>query len=357
MMRKHLKGIKSYVHPKNGQTYSYHRATGTRIHAAPMTVEYFEEIKAAEARTKVAPSPIPGSLKMIIASYLGSHEFLNLQPATKQEYRRMLNELSIIDDMAMRDFRPPDIIWIRDSKLKKRGHTVANKTLATLSILFSYAIERGYADQNPVRNVKKIKRPKNMPRKNRAWTMDEFDVVFTNAQVSLRLPLLIARWTGLRQGDVLRLKNSDYDGEAIRCITKKRDEPVAIPVSPNLASHLDNLKAIGSPTICNNSRGKTWTPDGFKTSLFKLIRNLEKDGVVAKGLTFHGLRHTMATQVSELGFDNKTIADMLGQKSEVMAAHYSRSANLLNKLKPVIDLMSEADHARTKVSNKTEKTV
>lgn len=356
-MRKHLKGIKSYANRKTGKIFSYHRATGLRIYAAPMTVEYIAEIKAAEAQTKVAPSPIPGSLKMVIASYLGSHEFLNLQPATKQEYRRMLDELSIIDAIAIRDLRPPDIIRIRDSKLKNKGHTVANKTLATLSILFSYAIERGYAEQNPVRNVKKIKRPKNMPRKNRVWTMEEFDVVFSKAHATLKLPLLIARWTGLRQGDVLKLKNSDYDGEAIRCVTMKRDEPVAIPVSQNLATYLDNLKAIDSPTICNNSRGKTWTTDGFKTSLFKFIRNLEKDGLVAKGLTFHGLRHTLATQLSEYGFDNKTIADMLGQKSEAMAAHYSRFANLLKKLKPVIDVMSKADHARTILSNKTEKIV
>jgi len=61
-----------------------------------------------------------------------------------------------------------------------------------------------------------------------------------------------------------------------------------------------------------------------------LIRSLEKEGAIAKGLTFHGLRHTVATELRELGFDTRTIADMLGQKTESMAVHYkpgSRSSS------------------------------
>jgi len=71
---------------------------------------------------------------------------------------------------------------------------------------------------------------------------------------------------------------------------------------------------------------------------------------VAKGLTFHGLRHTVATELRELRFDNRTIADMLGQKSEATAAHYSRDADLQDKLKPAVEQMEIADETRTKVS-------
>ena len=105
---------------------------------------------------------------------------------------------------------------------------------------------------------------------------------------------------------------------------------------------------------CNNSRGKPWTTDGFKTSLFKFIRRLEAEGLVARGLTFHGLRHTVATEVRELGFDPRTIADMLGQKSESMAIHYSRDADLNHKLKPVVEKMEKAEEMRTKVSRNSQ---
>lgn len=267
-MRKHLKGVKSYVNPKNGKTYTYHRATGKRILAEPMTVEYVAEVRAAEARANPSLTGLPSTLKMVIASYLESHEFRDLKPATRQEYQRIANELSPIGDVVMRELTPANIVKIRDAKLKQRNLTVANKTLALLSVLFSFAVERDYANDNPVRHVKKIKRPNNTSRKNRPWKMEEIEAVVSRAHVSIKLALLISRWTGLRQGDVLALRKADYDGKVIRCQTAKRDVPVVVPVSETLATYLAGIEATDSPTICNNSRGETWTRDGFKTSLF-----------------------------------------------------------------------------------------
>jgi integrase len=117
-----------------------------------------------------------------------------------------------------------------------------------------------------------------------------------------------------------------------------------------------NQRGAEGCTICANSRGATWTTDGFKTSLFTLIRALEKEGAVARGLTFHGLRHTVATELRELGFDTRTIADMLGQKSESVALHYSQGADLQDKLKPAVESMENAEKTRTGLSRKSEKT-
>lgn len=104
-------------------------------------------------------------------------------------------------------------------------------------------------------------------------------------------------------------------------------------------------------------RGQSRTSDGFKTSLFKFIRLLESQGVIAPGLTFHGLRHTVATELRELGYDTRLIADMLGQSSESMAAHYSRDADLHEKLKPAVEKMELAEETRTKLSKKSGKVV
>ncbi|WP_297323592.1 tyrosine-type recombinase/integrase [uncultured Bartonella sp.] len=43
-----------------------------------------------------------------------------------------------------------------------------------------------------------------------------------------------------------------------------------------------------------------------------------------KGLTLKGLRHTVATILAEMGMDERTIADVLGQKTIEMARHYSQ---------------------------------
>jgi integrase len=64
---------------------------------------------------------------------------------------------------------------------------------------------------------------------------------------------------------------------------------------------------------------------------------------VARGLTFHGLRHTVATELQELGLGTRTIADMLGQKSEAMALHCSQGADLHEKLKPAVESMENPE--------------
>jgi len=129
-----------------------------------------------------------------------------------------------------------------------------------------------------------------------------------------------------------------------------------LPVAAPLKAAIEQRPEIKAETVCTNSRGTAWTADGFKTSFFKLIRSLEKEGAIAKGLTFHGLRHTVATELRELGFDTRTIADMLGQKTESMAMHYSQDADLQAKLKPAVEKMESAEKTRTEVSRKSEKT-
>ena len=357
MTKVRIKGIQRFFEPKTGKTYTYHRKTRTRILAPVGTAKFFEELAKAEECLKTKPASRPGSLRLIIEHYRSSHEFLGLQTSTRKEYDRIINHLSIIDTLLMVDLTAPDIVRIRDNIFRKRNRSFANKTLAILSILFSYAIERGFANTNPVKHVKKLRRRSDAKRSNRPWSRVELDTVISCAPLHIALPLMIGRWTGLRESDVLRLEKAAFDGNTIRYQTAKRKVWVTIPIASQLKASLDERPRHNVSTICANSRGRSWTSDGFKTSFFKFIRKLEIEGSISQGLTFHGLRHTVATELRELGYDNRTIADMLGQKSEAMAAHYSRDADLHDKLKPAVERMQIAEETRTKVSRKSEKSV
>ena len=48
------------------------------------------------------------------------------------------------------------------------------------------------------------------------WTNDDEAAFLKSAPAHLHLPLLLALWTGQRQGDLLRLPWSAYDGTHIR---------------------------------------------------------------------------------------------------------------------------------------------
>ena len=80
--------------------------------------------------------------------------------------------------------------------------------------------------------------------------------------------------------------------------------------------------------LCLNSRGQSWTLSGFSCSFRKALAALREKGLIGDGLTFHGLRHTVASELAEIpNVTEEDIAAVLGQKSSQMAAHYSREAD------------------------------
>jgi integrase len=63
---------------------------------------------------------------------------------------------------------------------------------------------------------------------------------------------------------------------------------------------------------------------------------LEQSGALGPGLTLYGLRHTVAVILREIGHDERTIADALGQKTIEMARHYAKGADLRPKMRGVV---------------------
>jgi integrase len=83
-----------------------------------------------------------------------------------------------------------------------------------------------------------------------------------------------------------------------------------------------------SPVIVLGERGRPFqTTSGFRARFFKLIRELKKCELVAEGLTFHGLRHSMGTWLADHGANIREIGAVLGHRTDAMAAHYSRRAD------------------------------
>jgi integrase len=67
-----------------------------------------------------------------------------------------------------------------------------------------------------------------------------------------------------------------------------------------------------------------------------MIRALEEEGLVEPGLTFHGLRHTVAALLAERGVSTADIAAVLGQKSSKTAAHYADRADRSRRARAAI---------------------
>jgi integrase len=83
------------------------------------------------------------------------------------------------------------------------------------------------------------------------------------APAHLHLALMLALWTGQRQGDLLRLPWSAYDGTHIRLRQPKGGVRVQIRVGAPLKAALD-----AAPRRCTiiltSATGKPWTSGGFQ---------------------------------------------------------------------------------------------
>jgi len=137
----------------------------------------------------------------------------------------------------------------------------------------------------------------------------------------LQLPILLALWTGQRQGDLLRLPWSAYDGKHIRLRqgkTKTRIPP--IPVGRRLKVALDAMQKQG-PLILTNSEGQPWTSDGFRASWRKACK---RAGIT--DLTFHDLRGTAVSRLAVVGCTEAEIATITGLSlrsvRSILDAHY-----------------------------------
>lgn len=333
MTRVRVRGIKRYR--SKGRWYVYHRETGKRIEAEFGTAEFFNELAILERRVK-REAALPGTLGGLLAAYRASRAYLDLAPATRAGYARMINLLRPIHEMPLAELTPQFIAGLRDGAAEKHGRRQANYVMAVISVACEHGREHGIVRENPVKGVKRVRRDRQAPRANRPWSASERRTVLERVPDQLRVPVALAMFTGLRKGDVLKLpKSAIRDGRLWRR-TAKTGHEVSLPLHPDLVRLLFSAASHDAITIAATTNGTPWTESGFNSTFIKAIRRLEREGVVEPGLTFHGLRHTVGTLLVEAGFDIDTVRRWLGQKTLAMAIHYSETADTTERMAGVL---------------------
>ncbi len=343
-----VKGFKIF-RDRHGRWRCYHRVTGERVDLAkaPLgSAGFFAECARIVALTCIAAPPKPGTIGLLINDYRASESFVDLAPRTRADYQRVFDYLRPIKDTALIRFDRPLVVRIRDKAAKKHGRRFANYVKAVLSVLFGWGAERGFLPANPAEGIRNIRRPKGAPRANRPWSDQERFTVVDAAPSHLRVPIALGMFTGLREADALTILRSAYDGMTLETRTRKTGQLVRWPAPAALRAVLAEAPKHDALTIAVTSRGRPWTASGFRASWRTFRLKLEAEGKIAPGLTFHGLRHTVGTILAEEGFDDRTIADALGQSTEAMARHYSRDADRSRKMAGVVRRMDVAENKR-----------
>jgi integrase len=186
-----------------------------------------------------------------------------------------------------------------------------------LARVLSFGKDRGIIAVNPCERGGRLY---SGSRRDKTWSERNIVSLLSIAPQEMQLALMLAIWTGQRQGDLLRLPWSAYDGSHIRLQQSKTGRRIVMPVGAPLKALPDATERRG-PIILTNSLHRPWTADGFRTSWGKL------SGRAGIGdLTFHDLRGTAVVRLAIAGATVPQIATFTGHSlrdvEAILDAHY-----------------------------------
>lgn len=326
-MRLRVRGLKRYV-DHTGVLRLYHRKSGTAIETSLSDAEIAAEVARLDAihSPKAAQA---GTLAGLLESYKQAPRFTDLAPRTKSDYHKCMSYLLPIGGTPLVQIDTAYMAKLRDKAVKAKKGAFTNHMLAMLSSAFKHGREYGLIAANPCLDLDKARIAKERKKPNRPWSAVERRNVLAAAPHHLRAPLALARFLGLRRGDILKLPAMAYREGFLTFSTSKTGKAMKLPVVGELKKILDSApKGKKVTMLCVTSRGEAWTEMGFTASMRKFFLDCESRGLAEPGLTMHGLRHSVAAELKSQGYTLDQIKDYLGQETAEMAAHYSSSADV-----------------------------
>jgi integrase len=248
-----------------------------------------------------------GRLLSLLQGYQQSQDFLALRERTRFDYIQQITKIEQkfgdAPTKALADPRTRGIFMDWRDELALRSKRQADYAWTVLARVLSWAKDRGRITVNPCERGGRVYHG---TRVDFVWSVEDETAFLEHAPAQLHLPLLLALWTGQRQGDLLRLTWSAYDGEIIRLRQSKTGVRVTIPVGAPLKAALDAAPRR-SPIILTSKTGRPWTSGGFRASW-----RIGCDAAAITGVTFNDLRGTAVTRLALVGCNEARIAAITG---------------------------------------------
>jgi len=323
------------------KTYYFHRATNIRL---PDDLNSSKFLKAyAEAQEQIkSKGRNQGTLKELIQRYVESSKYRDAAPRTRKDYQRQIIKIEnafgnipieVLNDQRVR----ADFLDWRDN-LAKTSKKQADYAIAILGLILAWSLDRGLIAHNFAARPGKLYRSQ---RASVIWSDQDVEAFLAKADLELQLALILARDTGQRQGDLLRLTWASYDGSYIRLTQSKTGVRVEVPVTQELRALLDRVKGeradrtVDATTILARPDGQPWRTDHFRHAWREITLAADLDGK-----RFQDLRGTAVTALADAGCTTFEIAAITGhslKSVESILEHYvarsrTRADNAIIKL-------------------------
>jgi integrase len=145
--------------------------------------------------------------------------------------------------------------------------------------------------------------------------------------------ILVAGFTGMRQGELLKLKAQDVDLSqgSIHVggrpgFTTKAGNYRCLPIHDRIKDALSTRMANASPNVA--LLGDEWRdPDQLRRAFNKVRSYIDKD----ESYVFHSLRHSFATWAVEADVNIRVIQELLGHKRIETTLRYAKVSNTASR--------------------------
>ena len=367
MVRVDLKGwFTTYKTLKTGERreYHYHRASGARLHGKPGSPEFVADFAAAE---QVLRDRLAGTFNGLVRAYILSVEFgERLAVSTQAEYRRMLAHaerafgdmpLAALDDLRVRR----DFLDWREKIAHASGEREADNRMSAVSAMLTWAVDRGQIAANHLRGFRRLH---HADRSEIIWLPEHVASFMAVAPIELQRALILALHTGQRQGDLLRLPWSSYDGSTITLRQGKTRRgrspgaPIILPCTAALRRMLDGIERT-SPLILTTKTGRSFKKRYFSQLWEESVRAAGLESITLPGLEesvrlhFHDLRGTTVTLLSEAGCTPQQIAPITGHSLKtvhrILERYLARTSGLAEQA-----IFNWENSERTKFANQLQ---
>jgi integrase len=302
---------------------------------------------------------VHGTLPWLVEHYRNDIAYQRLRASTKKVREFYLRQLLLWSaergDPPMRTIKRSDAkaLWMLWGD--KGQVPTAQQMTSVARTLWNFALEEledhDVVAKNPFHHLGF----KNAPPRQVVWEPDQIAAIIDAAlsapaylrghgrgqpivvgvRKSIADAVMIIHNTTLREGDVLALMESNYDGQTIICTpSKTRDKTgvtVHIPATPELKAWLDEMlaqradegnvihlrrKQQDRPLIINEVTGRRYSSPNFG----RTFRQIRTAADLPENLWFEDLRRTATVQLAEAGLSEAEIAAFGGWSATSVAA-------------------------------------
>lgn len=264
--------------------------------------------------------------------------------------KRLLREITYSDIQAFRSTR----LKTETQYKRQRSITTVNRELACLRRLFNVAVRESWVLKNPFSCGDSLLCQAAERKRERILTKEEENrllIACNNPQrIHIRPIIICALDTGMRQGEIFKLRWEDINFEALSIIIqayntktmRERTVAMTLRLYEALIELYDQQQSKSNQLVF-----------GIANNIRKSFDNARREAGLLD-LRFHDLRHTHATRLDDLGFSLPKIAGQLGHTQLQTTLRYvNRDKTGMMQVASALDAFNAAQQTQSAVSEAT----